>query len=218
MHQYGFAQLDGLTIDHPDDNTKGGCVHVHLRSAKPPTLKKKTNKDKPPCLEKYHCYCVYTLFTFQNERTTSLSTRYKMAVSVLYSEVLFYAVASIRVGKIEMVSYTAKDEAAPPTKTFTYSLTKIKSWKLGGKVLLWIRPPPRSHMTFDLLQPGHPWLKFFFQLGAGDFVPVGVVGGQSVLLSYSLHSIVDELLRVRAKQDIRQPATQVWDGMGPALK
>ena len=44
--------------------------------------------------------------------------------------------ASIRVGKLEMTSYTTKDEAAPPTKSFTYSLTKIKSWKLGGRVTL----------------------------------------------------------------------------------
>ena len=40
-------------------------------------------------------------------------------------------------------------------------------------------------------------------------MPVAVVGGQSILLSYCLHSIVDELLRVRAKEDIRQPATHV---------
>ncbi len=69
-------------------------------------------------------------------------------------------------------------------------------------------------MTFDLVQPGSPWLKFFFQLGAGDFVPVGMVGGQTILLSYCLHSIVDELLRVRAKEDIRQPATHVRTGIG----
>lgn len=110
-----------------------------------------------------------------------------------------------------MVSYIAKEEAAPPSKTFTYSLTKIRSWKLGGRVILnWFLL--FTCVTFDLLQPGKPWLKFFFQVGPGDFIPVGLVGKHAILLSYCLHSIVDELLRVRAKEDIRQPATHVRRG------
>ncbi len=54
--------------------------------------------------------------------------------------------AFIRVGKLEMTSYTTKDEAAPPTKSFTYSLTKIKSWKLGGRVTLVIKLHPLTDL------------------------------------------------------------------------
>lgn len=118
LSQYGFMQLDGLTLDHPNDDDMKGFV---------------------------------------------------------------------RVGKLEIVSYS-KDDDVPGNKVYTYPLTKIRSWKLGGK-------------------PGSPWLKFFLQIGAGDFTPVSVKGSQTILLSYCLHSIVDELLRTRANKDIRQPQT-----------
>lgn len=39
----------------------------------------------------------------------------------------------VRVGKMEMVSYIL-DAEGQPKKVFTYPLTRIRSWKVGGKV------------------------------------------------------------------------------------
>ena len=52
---------------------------------------------------------------------------------------------SVRVGNLEMVTYVARstgensaacasDDEGPQKEVFTYPLTKIRSWKVGGKV------------------------------------------------------------------------------------
>ncbi len=66
-------------------------------------------------------------------------------------------------------------------------------------------PPPPPHQS-----GGKTWVKFFYQLGPGDFIPVSVVGPPAVYFSNCLHSIVDELLRIRNKKDIRQPEDEVF--------
>ena len=63
--------------------------------------------------------------------------------------IIIIFVVSVRVGKLELVTYMAcatngglavsGDDGAYGnegdfTKVFTYSLTRIKSWKVGGKV------------------------------------------------------------------------------------
>ncbi len=58
-----------------------------------------------------------------------------------------FALVSVRVGKLEMVTYvseTGKGEASPKAtkphelkKLETYPLIKIRSWKVGDKVSIW---------------------------------------------------------------------------------
>ena len=53
------------------------------------------------------------------------------------------------------------------------------------------------------------WLKMNCQVSLEQFAWVCLTGDKAIFLSFSLHSTVNELLRVRSKQPIRSPALQV---------
>ena len=54
-------------------------------------------------------------------------------------------------------------------------------------------------------------MKFFYQMGPGDFIPVTVTGPYAAFLSNCLHSIVDEFIRIRNKQEIKKPSEEVYN-------
>lgn len=92
---------------------------------------------------------------------------------------------------MELVTYSVNsDEGLGLKKCKQYSLTRMRSWKVG-------------------YTQGIPCLKFHYQFGKDSFVWVTITGEKAVFLALCLHSAVNELLRVRSKRPIRTPKDQV---------